>query len=433
MRRYLSRNAWPYTELEQFGKLDAKQQRQELSKRLLAQVKYFGPREDALPEWREAARINDSEELWRVWPSLPIVTKQMLQTRFPAEEVGSRFGVAGMVSSTGGSTGEPTRFHHDTSMLLATHAAMYYTREKMGWRPGMPVVIVWGSERDIGKQMTWKNRVNGQLRNEHLIDGYRLSGETVDRVIEIVHREKPLAIYGFTSMLQYIAEGVLERNSPLPPGTIAAAWNGGEMLFPEQAEVFRRAFGSPILNCYGGRELGTMACQFQSNGPLEVMRPWVFGEVVDEHGRPAEPGTPGRLLWTSTVCRGTPFLRYEIEDLGAYARDGHDESGIVRLSELHGRSSGLLQLPDGRKVSNLYWNHLFKDIPGIKQFQVVLRANGSVKLLLCGPGIKADAEQHLRTVLGNFLRDIPVDIERVDHIPLTKQGKRVHVVREQAV
>jgi phenylacetate-CoA ligase len=138
-------------------------------------------------------------------------------------------------------------------------------------------------------------------------------------------------------------------------------------------------------------------------------------------------------LWTSTVCRGTPFLRYEIEDLGAYARDGQDESGVVWLSELHGRSSGLLQLPDGRKVSNLYWNHLFKDIPGIKQFQVVLRANGLVKILLCGAEIPTDAEQHLRTVLGNFLRDIPVDIERVDHIPLTKQGKRVHVVREQAV
>jgi phenylacetate-CoA ligase len=105
----------------------------------------------------------------------------------------------------------------------------------------------------------------------------------------------------------------------------------------------------------------------------------------------------------------------------------------VQLSELHGRSSGLLELPDGRKINNIYWNHLFKEIPGVKQFQVVLRANGSVKILLCGAEIPPDAERHLRTVLGSFLRDIPVDIERVDHIPLTKQGKRVHVLREQAV
>jgi phenylacetate-CoA ligase len=433
MRRYLSRNALPYTELQQFCGLDPRQQRLDLAKRLLAQIKYFGARGDALPEWREAARINDPEALWHVWPSLPVMTKRMLQTRFPAEQVGSRFGVPGLVSSTGGSTGEPTHFYHDTVMLLATQAAMYYTREKMGWRPGMPVVIVWGSERDIGKQMTWKNRVNGRLRNEHLIDAYELTGKTVDRVLDIVRREKPLAIYGFTSMLQYVAETLLERNIVLPPGTIAAAWNGGEMLYPEQAEVFHRAFGSPLLNCYGGRELGTMACQFRSGGPLNVIRPWVFGEVVDDDGRPAQPGTPGRLLWTSTVCRGTPFLRYEIEDLGSYARGGHDESGVVQLSELHGRSSGLLELPDGRKINNIYWNHLFKEIPGVKQFQVVLRANGSVRILLCGAEIPPDAERHLRTVLGNFLRDIPVDIERVDHIPLTKQGKRVHVLREQAV
>ena len=55
-----------------------------------------------------------------------------------------------------------------------------------------------------------------------------------------------------------------------------------------------------------------MACQFQENGPINVLRPWIFLEVVDEQGRQAKPGEPGRLLMTSTVNRATPFLRYEI-------------------------------------------------------------------------------------------------------------------------
>jgi phenylacetate-CoA ligase len=430
MRRYLARNARAYDELEHFHNLTADEQRLDLALRLLAQIRYFGNREDALPEWRDAARISDPGELWRKWPSLPVMTKHMLQTQYPADDIAARLGISGgVISSTGGSTGEPTRFFHDTTMRLSAQGAMYYARERMGWRPGMPTIIVWGSERDIGKEMSLKNRIDGRLRNEYLIDGYRLSEETADRVVRIAQKRKPVAIYGFTSMLQHVAEILIKRDTPLPAGTVVAAWNGGEMLLPEQAEVFRRAFSAPLLNCYGGRELSVMACQFEENGPLHVMRPWLFLEVVDDDGRPAPPGEPGRLLWTSTVCRGTPFLRYEIEDLGAYAPDHRDESGITALSELHGRSAGVLQLANGRKVSNLYWNHVFKDIPGVKQFQVVLEPNGSVRVLLCGPGFPPGVEQHLRNILSDFLGDVRVELQWVDRIPLTRQGKRVHVIR----
>jgi acyl-coenzyme A synthetase/AMP-(fatty) acid ligase len=43
-----------------------------------------------------------------------------------------------------------------------------------------------------------------------------------------------------------------------------------------------------------------------------------------------------------------------------------------------------------------------------------------------------ETEAHLRTVLTKLLGNVPVQVEWVDNIPLTQQGKRVHVVREQA-
>jgi hypothetical protein len=61
-RRYLRRNAIPWTDLECFPQLRPDLQRKELGARLLKQIQYFGMREDALPEWREAARIEDPEE-----------------------------------------------------------------------------------------------------------------------------------------------------------------------------------------------------------------------------------------------------------------------------------------------------------------------------------------------------------------------------------
>jgi phenylacetate-CoA ligase len=428
-KRYLSRNSSPADELERFPSLSPAQQRADLARRLRDQIVWFGSREDALPEWKEAARINDPDEIWRIWPHLPVVTKPMLRSHFPVEEVRRLCGLPGSVNATGGSTGEPTRFYHDREMLLRTQAAIYHGRRMMSWTEGMPVIIVWGSERDIGREVALKPRINAMLRNEYLLDAYNLTTQTARKMVDLALRMKPVAIYGFTSMLQFMAEEVLRQGWQVPPGTVQIAWNGGEMLFAEQSDVFQKAFGTPILNCYGGRELALMAAQRRAGGPLEIMRPWLFAEVVDQDGKPVQPGEPGRLLWTSTVCRGTPFLRYDIEDLASYSAEGADESGVRELRDLQGRVSGLLRLPDGRTINNIFWNHLFKEIPEVARFQVILRRD-SVHVLLCGSGFTPDREQEVRRMAGNLLQAVRLTFEWVDKIPLTKQGKLVQVIRE---
>jgi len=430
-RRFLARNARPWTDLDEFRVLDPAGQRREMATRLLAQVRYFGNRADALPEWKEAARITDPLDLWRVWPSLPIVTKRTLRERFPAKEIRDRFGIAGKLNATGGSTGEPTRFFQDTLALQTTIAGNAYTRIRMGWRPGMATIIVWGSERDIGQQTASRSvRSLVWLLREHLVDGYRLSQTTVDRVLELVRANRPVAIYGFTSMLEFLARAVVERGSEPPPGSVRTAWCGGEMLYPEQVQVFERAFGVPLLNRYGGRELSTMACQFEAGGPLNVLRPWLFLEVLDDHDKPVAPGTMGRLVWTSTVCRGTPFLRYDIEDLGIFDAAHQTESGVGALRELCGRSAGLMTLADGRVISGLYWNHLFKEFPEVRQFQVVLKNSGEIWISLAGEGMPEPREAELRSRLSHLVAGIPVKLLWTAEIPRTAQGKLVQVIRE---
>src|SRR4051794_4779985 len=104
--RYLRRNGTSPAELESFPQLPPEVQRKTIGERLLRQIRYFGSRADALPEWKEAARIDNAEDLLRIWPDLPLVTKNDLRNRFPAEEIGRRFKIPGRTNCTGGSTGE---------------------------------------------------------------------------------------------------------------------------------------------------------------------------------------------------------------------------------------------------------------------------------------------------------------------------------------
>src|ERR1700735_2227859 len=226
-RRYLRRNATSWAELESFPQLPHDEQRQQLGERLQRQIRYFGTREDALPEWKEAARIENPVDLFRIWPDLPVITKNDLRNRFPAGEIGKRFKIAGQANCTGGSTGEPVHFFHDEAMLRRMAAAITFSAIRMGWSPGMATIIVWGSERDVKKETTLRNRVNGWLRHQFLVYGYRLSGGRVERVSTHIWRG-PVSIYGFTSMLEFVAQRIVETERKIPSGAVCAAWNGGE-------------------------------------------------------------------------------------------------------------------------------------------------------------------------------------------------------------
>lgn len=429
-RRYLRNNALDTAPLDRFLTADPAAQRKEMSRLLQSRLRYFGAREDALPEWKEAARIDDPDELWRVWPSLPIVDKRMLQSRFPPEEMGRRFGLTGVIDATGGSTGEPVRFFHDMAMRRAATALNTWTRACMGWRPGMATLVVWGSERDIGKQVPPRDRINNWLLRDYLLDGYALRRETAGALVRLLRAHRPVAIYGFTSMLAFMARQVLDAGLAVPAGSVQAAWNGGEMLFPEQSELFQQAFGVPILNRYGGRELSVMACQFQENQPLRVLRPWQFVEIVGPDGKPAAPGETGRMLWTNTVGGGTPFLRYEIEDAGVAGAHCQDESGIFALSRLEGRVSGLITLPDGRVINSLFWNHACKEFREIRQFQVRVRRDGGLRMLLCGTPMTSERERAFLTSLRTLLGESPLTLEWVEEIAPSGSGKLLQVVKE---
>lgn len=419
--------AWK--QMDAHRQLDGVRARHDVARRLLAQVRYFGTREDALPEWREAAAIRDPDDLWSIWQELPIVTRRDLRGRFQAREMQHRFGLQGIVSATGGSTGEPTPYLHDPQMLWTSTAARAYCRLKFGWKPGMATVCVWGAERDIGRANSLRNRISGRLRRDWIIGGYSLDATTADRVFDLISRNSPAAVFGFTSMLEFVAREVLRRGLTWPAGAVATAWNGGEMLYPTQAEIFRRAFGVPLLNLYGSRELSAMAFQPHEGASLIPLRPFLFLEIVDDQGRPAGPGESGRLLWTSTMCRGTPFLRYECGDLGCYGEGDSDESGIRSLHQLHGRTAGLIRI-NGKTVNNIFWNHLFKEFPCVEQFQIVVKGQRELELRFKGHPFSNEQEERVRLMLKRLAGDVPVQMVWVERMPLSRQGKLEQVVRE---
>ena len=418
------------SELQDFPALSEDDKRQAIAQRLQRLLAHFEKIPDAPEGWTAAANTSTDEEFWRNWRNCPVITRTDLHTRFHPDLLRKLSGIGGSVSSTGGSTGEPTPFLHDREMRRIGRALSHGARIDMGWTPGMPIVAVWGSERDIGKSARWQHRILNALRRIQIIDGYRLSCRTTDAVVQAILKSPPVALYGFSSMLAHVAEDVLRRRVDIPRGAVAAAWCGGELLTDDHKELFEKAFHTPLLNFYGGRELGVMAYQTAPSRDLRIPLPFALCEILDERGQAVPPGVPGRLVWTSTVCRGTPFIRYDVGDLGSSTEPVHMPYGVTRLAIIHGRMAGTLRLSDGTLLSNLYWNHLFKDYAEVRQFQIVLKTNGSIEAQLVGKKFGSAREQALRKALDSIGLRSSFTIRWVAAIHRTRQGKLIQVRKE---
>jgi len=99
-----------------------------------------------------------------------------------------------------------------------------------------------------------------------------------------------------------------------------------------------------------------------------------------------------------------------------------DRSGVGALRELSGRRAGLLTLPDGRVINNIYWNHLFKEFPEVRQFQVVLKTSGEIWIHLAGEGMTETRDAALRAKLGHLMAAIPVKLLWTAEIPAVRKA-----------
>src|SRR5690606_36916380 len=130
----------------------------------------------------------------------------------------------------GGSTGTPTRFVWDDAAQEQKTALQYYCWRKLGWKPGMPVMSLWGAPRDLGQSEKSKSRLMRRLRDVTIIDGYESSQQTVENAVGTIEAHKRIAIYGYTTLLEQFAREVLENGPSIPSGKVVTAWSGAEPL-----------------------------------------------------------------------------------------------------------------------------------------------------------------------------------------------------------
>ena len=391
-----------------------------------------------VPYYLEVAESMDIkpslENVSRDIEKFPVLTKEILRHRFQDLKSES-FKGSFHEKTSGGSTGEPAVFlqHYSFQQRNAATEMLFY-----GWagrKPGGSMVRLWGDENYINRTRTGiKGLVRGHIFNTVILNSYRMSPETMNDYINIINRKKPEVIEGYVESLYELARFAGEHDIPVysPRGVVSTAGT----LYPEIKEFLRKSFNCRVINRYGSREAGDMACTCEKDQGFHQNVFNHYIEILDESLRPCKAGETGSIYVTTLHNRVMPLIRYKIGDVAVPAENEKCSCGrgMPLVREVRGRETEHFIAGNGEMVYAGYFRKLLYGLTWIRQYQIVQEDYGRIVYYFVedSPGRAQTGELKrieaaAKKAMGDGCR---VDFEFVDEIKPSRSGKYLYTVNK---
>ena len=343
-------------------------------------------------------------------------------------------------NSTGGSTGTPLQVIQDKWYSQNSLAGKYLFYTWAGWMPGAKILKIWGSPRDVLQQEeNVKGKVSSMLYKIKVLDAFRISTDDAKNYLREYEAYKPdiLECYvdaAYTLALYVKQTGMTVKHKPR--GVIVSAGT----LYPEFEKIIKEVFQAPVINRYGSREAGDIACTCPE-GAIHVNPFTHFVEIVDNNGNPIEDGT-GHVVLTLLTNYTMPLIRYKIGDMATVKKNnppcpcGRDWQ---TLESVDGRSGSVFRKRDGSVVSPLFFVHFFGVVHNkgfISKYQAIQEDYDHIVLKVrLRQGFDADnmevkqgMEQLKKDIKHVMGEDVRVEVRFVEDIPPLPSGKYVYAI-----
>lgn len=371
---------------------------------------------------------------------LPLLTRELLRAGFAA--LRRQGGAAGRVidRSTGGSSGEPVRFLQEWGYLERAAGRGLRILTWGGWELGARTAMVWGGPNELKLHEGIRGRLKAALTNRRIYDAFRTGDDVYARWVADWREWRPEFVLAYPSAVEGVASWMLARGERVEG--VRAVFTTAEKLYPKQRETIARAFGAPVRDQYGSREVQSVAAEC-THGRMHAYQDSAYVELLPATS--GAPGGAGRVVVTQVDNRVMPLIRYENGDLASWrAESGACPCGLAypALAEIAGRTSDLFRFRDGRVVHGEYFTHIMYDVRGVKAFQFYQAPDASVTLFVVpdsGNGNTAyGSREELERVLGEAVRRLPehldtsfdIAVRVVPEIPKRGQGKHRFTLSE---
>lgn len=373
------------------------------------------------------------EDLGRI----PLLERATAQTTVDARTAGHPD--VAVTKTTSGSTGQPLEVRFSAESRHWRDATRWRGFGWGGYHMGDKAMHLWGQAAVPPSALTRaKIAVDRKLRRDVYVSCMVRSNDSLQQMVELIRSERPAVLAGYGQALADLARYV-NREGARTWDTIPVIY-GAERLWEHDRADLAQAFGPAVFETYGCREFMLMGSECEAHDGLHESAENLIVELLvrdpDGTTRPARPGEQGEVAVTDLHNLACPFLRYLTGDLATARTQTPCACGrtLPRFGAIDGRITDTMRDAAGNRVEGILFNILFLHMAKhTRQFQAVQRADGSLVLKVVptstGP-LPPEVERLIREFVGTHLRGIPLTIELVREIPLTRAGKLRRVVVE---
>jgi len=361
---------------------------------------------------------------------LPILTKEIIKQNWdefiPLNINKTRY----YSQATGGSTGTPLKYRLDKFDRFLGGALMYRGWGYGGYKLGDKMVFLAGLSLNVG------TKAHEISRNIKKLSSYDMGEEDMRSYVKIINLLNPRFIrgqaYSIYFFSKWIKDNDLSIQNPLSVFTTA------EMLYPHMREMIEDVFNCKVYDGYGLNDGGISAYECPEHSGLHIDTERSVMEVVNQDGHQMNDGE-GQILATSLHNYAMPFIRYDTGDLGHIISENCNcGRGYRLLKRVTGRQLEMLMTPEGKYIHGFFFNHILKEINGVKEFQVLQKTLNKIVIKIVP---EDDFDDKLldqinkqlvpiRELIGRKSEAWEVEFKIVEKIERTRGGKFRYVINE---
>jgi phenylacetate-CoA ligase len=382
----------------------------------------------------EAEVVQNNDILLQNFQKIQPLSKGLLRQHF--EDLKCQDGIdrGAFPSSSGGSSGTPVPFLHDQPFWDVVIATKIHFAALGGKQIGEKELRLWGSEKDLleGKEspsIALRNFLYGRKE----LNAFTMTPERLPQYIESINRYQPKIIEAYVQPIYELARFAKENKLKLysPSAVLTSAGT----LYPDMKKLLKEVFQCPILNRYGSREVGDMACNCPKDEGLHLAPYAHYFEILNEQNQPVSPGELGRVHVTSLHNFSMPLIRYDIGDIASFSdKSCSCGSPFPLLEKVEGREMSVFKTKGGGIVPAEYFIHFVGVVLNkgyVGRFQVIQEDFDHilVKMVIHDQAgfdeHKHEISDSIRKVMGEECR---IEYQAVEEIPPLSNGKYLYTL-----
>jgi len=239
---------------------------------------------------------------------LPVLNKVVIRQNF-RDLISRDFPKSQLLSYQTGGTGSPLKFFNTRDQRSWEIAAEYRAYSWAGYRLGDRCFMFWGSPIDLGthtrRYVQIAKNVARLLERIVMVDPWVVSNRVLSRFAQMLKEFDPKIVRGYAGPVYIVARYLLENN--IDDVRPKAVITGAETLFDPMRKTIERAFGCPVFDYYGTREVGAIAAECREHCGYHITAENVVLEFIRE-GEHVSCGENGAILITGLRNYGMPLI-----------------------------------------------------------------------------------------------------------------------------